>query len=71
VSALHVNPATMRERDLTRETKANARAAGFRAKKWYKDLINGHRRHAAAIIGNCDADLPFVEPTVIDRNAWS
>ncbi len=44
VSALDINPATMRERDLTRETEADARAGGFRAKKWYEDLVNEIRR---------------------------
>ena len=61
----------MRLRDLPRETEANARPAGFRAEERYKDLIDGGRRYTAAVIGNSDADLPFVEPTAIYLDAWS
>jgi hypothetical protein len=59
VSLLHVNPATMRQRDLTREAEANTGTTGFGAEKRHKDLINGRLRHTATVIGNCDADLPI------------
>ena len=60
----------MRLGDLPRETETNAGPAGFRAEERYKDLIDGGRRHTAAVIGNRNTDLPFVEPTAIDLDAW-
>src|SRR5258708_39753158 len=69
VSLLHVNPAAMRQRDLTREAEANAGTAGFGAEKRYEDVINGRRRDTASIIGNCDADLPIGEVTAAHFDA--
>jgi hypothetical protein len=65
VSLRHVNPAGMRQRDLTCEAEADTGATGFGAKKRYENLIDGRRRHAATIIGDCDANLPIGKVTAV------
>src|ERR1700730_14261848 len=68
-SLLHVNPAPLRQGNLTREAEAHTRATGFGAEKRHEYLINGRRCHTATVIGNRDANLPIGKVTAVHFNA--